>query len=881
MSETGGRIRVLCVDDEPGLGDVVSRYLERVNDDLVAEVETSASDALDRLDREEFDCIVSDHDMPGQNGLEFLRNVRVERPNLPFILFTGKGSEEIASDAVSAGVTDYLQKETGTEQYTVLANRVERAVEESRAKTALQERERQLSTLISNLPGIAYRCRTTEGWPMTFVSEGADELLGYSTRELERGTVDYETDVIHPDDRAGVRQRVETRIRAGEPFEVTYRARTKDGDVRWLWERGRAVETNGDEVSLEGFITDITERKTREREAQAVKKRYRSLFEAAPDALVLADAETGEIVDVNDAAEDLFGRSATDLIGRPQTDLHPPEAAERYRGLFERHVADGQGIDHLLDEVQQIHVVDGDGDRVPVEISASVVEVDDRTLIQGFFRDLSNRRERERTLEQYRTMVENVGDPMYVLDADGTIRMVNRAMADRLGYRKSEIVGERPTAFMTPEDVATGTELLAELLGDDDREWDTFEMRTIDADGTETLSEDKVAPLVENGEYVGSVGVIRDVTERETREQELERYETIVQAVGDPVYALDADGRFTFVNEAIESVTGYEPAALVGEPTSVLLPEADVERGERVIQDLLDGDASHGTYEMALETRDGDRVPCENRLALLPFDGEFRGTAGVVRDITARKERERRLEQFASVVSHDLQNPLRVLQGHLDLARRSDDDIALQKMDDAIGRMERLIDDLLTLARQGETVGETEPVALPDAARRAWETTDSAGATLDVSTTSTVEADPERLRQLLENLFGNAVEHGSTGNRTPGASDDAVEHGSTGSQASSDDAVEYGSTGNRPAVDDSADVTVSVGDLPDGFYVADDGPGIPADRRSEVFDHGYTTGDSGTGFGLSIVATIADAHGWDMTVTESESGGARFEITGL
>ncbi len=106
-----------------------------------------------------FDCVVSDYDMPERDGLDFLEALREDAPDLPFILFTGEGSEEVASDAISAGVTDYLQKEQGTGQYTVLANRIEHAVEERRAKTALEESERMLSTLISNLPGMVYRAR--------------------------------------------------------------------------------------------------------------------------------------------------------------------------------------------------------------------------------------------------------------------------------------------------------------------------------------------------------------------------------------------------------------------------------------------------------------------------------------------------------------------------------------------------------------------------------------------------------------------------------------------------------------------------------------------------------------------------------------------------
>ena len=155
--------------------------------------------------------------------------------------------------------------------------------------------------------------------------------------------------------------------------------------------------------------------------------------------------------------------------------------------------------------------------------------------------------------------------------------------------------------------------------------------------------------------------------------------------------------------------------------------------------------------------------------------------------------------------------------------------------------MDALITDLLTLARQGESIGETERVDLAALAAAAWEHVDAPDATLSVETEATIEADRDRLQQLLENLLRNSVEHGDER------------------------------------------VRIAVGDLPDGagFSVSDDGPGIPESERERVFESGYTTREDGTGFGLAIVAEIVDAHGWEIAATESETGGARFEIHGV
>lgn len=191
MSEAPEPIRVLHVDDDPSLAEVVASFLEREDERLDVHIENDAADGLAALRRGAFDCIVSDHEMPGRNGIEFLRAVRETYPDLPFVLFTGKGSEEVAGEAISAGVTDYLQKRTGTEQYELLANRVLNAVESHRARRMLTERTRRLETLISTLPGMIYRCRNEEGWPMETVEGEVEALTGYASSTLERNEVSW------------------------------------------------------------------------------------------------------------------------------------------------------------------------------------------------------------------------------------------------------------------------------------------------------------------------------------------------------------------------------------------------------------------------------------------------------------------------------------------------------------------------------------------------------------------------------------------------------------------------------------------------------------------------------------------------------------------
>ncbi|RLM44872.1 response regulator [Haloarcula sp. Atlit-47R] len=207
--------------------------------------------------------------------------------------------------------------------------------------------------------------------------------------------------------------------------------------------------------------------------------------------------------------------------------------------------------------------------------------------------------------------------------------------------------------------------------------------------------------------------------------------------------------------------------------------------------------------------------------------------------------RERnRLEDFASVVSHDLRNPLSVAFGRLTLVEEEYDGNPehIESLHRSLERMDELIDDVLALARGGHKVIDANETSLDDIITAAWDTVESSDATLErIETDAEITGDQTRLQQLFENLFRNSVEH----------SDDPV--------------------------------TVRVGTLSGGrgFYVADDGPGIPEDEREQVFERGYTTSDDGTGFGLAIVSEIVDAHGGRITVAESDGGGVRFDVTGV
>jgi PAS domain S-box len=295
---------------------------------------------------------------------------------------------------------------------------------------------------------------------------------------------------------------------------------------------------------------------------------------------------------------------------------------------------------------------------------------------------------------------------------------------------------------------------------------------------------------------------------------------------------------------------------VLGEHLRVLLGDGDEDETVEGVATILP-ETRTGTVEREGWHERSDGSVFWGTLTLSPLQGGEPGGYGVVcRDTTTTKEYQRmlerqngRLKEFTDILAHDLRNPLGAIDQHLTLYEETGERTHIESIDQTTDRMSRLVEDLLRVAKQGDIVTDPEPTDIERVARLAWTGTGDPGDSLEYETVPTVSADSDRLCELFENLLRNAVKHGST--------DDTDTRG------------------------DHSEVTVRIGPLDDGFYVEDDGPGISDSVGAEVFDHGVTTTQDGSGYGLSIVRTIANAHGWDISLAMAENVGARFEITGI
>jgi len=342
--------------------------------------------------------------------------------------------------------------------------------------------------------------------------------------------------------------------------------------------------------------------------------------------------------------------------------------------------------------------------------------------------------------------------------------------------------------------------------------------------------------------------------------------DTIFEQIPHHMYVKDSDGRHLRVSHAHVD----DPEEVIGKTDAELYPadhsdqtvtddQKVIEHGEPVIhkEEPMSGELGETySYDHVIDQYEGDVATDKERFnewaltSKVPWrddDGDVVGLIGITFDISDRKHYQRtlerhaeRLEQFLAEVAHDIRSSLQVAASNVALLRESGE--AETERLDAISRaherIETLVDDLRTFARHGELGGDETAVDIEAVAEGVWNRHEPAEATLKVDSLPTVAADTSQVDRLVDNLVANAVDHGAT------------------------------------------DVTIRFGALDDGagFYVADDGPGIPAGERDAVFNTGYTTREKGTGLGLAIVETVATRHGWSVSVTESDAGGARFEV---
>lgn len=601
-------------------------------------------------------------------------------------------------------------------------------------------------------------------------------------------------------------------------------------------------------------------------------RRLSALLNNIDDVLWMFSADWEEVVYINEAYDRLTASDARTLADDPPSlfEIIHPEDRERVNAAMTK------AADHGHEDDIEFRIKDDGGYRW-VWSHAYPITDDDGHLetIAGVTYDISERKEHERRRRRERDrflrLFEHFPEPTLAYRFEGDrsiIKAINREFEDIFGYDEDQALDTPVDDLVAPEDRREEARRLDERV----REGAFIDTEVVrDTIGGQRHFRLRNVPL-EGDDQLDGFAIYADIEARKRRERSLN---ALHETTRELTTARNKRGVAEIAVDAARSVIDLPVAAVWlrqgdGLDLVVATPQArehvDEHPGqESIIRESFERDetrhleSAHGSITAGIALPLGDHGVCLLGTTTATAMGDLETTLGrvlagnveaalgrVEREVELREHREQlarqntRLDEFASVVSHDLRTPMAVARSSLDHAVLDHEDLELPRVERALDRMDEIIEGTLTLARKGGTVESTQPVDLTEFVPRCLLETNIEDVDLAIDPDlEPIAADPDRLRHVFENLLRNASEHAG------------------------------------PAA------TVTVSGLPGGFAVSDDGPGLAGSDHEHIFDAGYTTNDDGSGLGLAIVKRIAEAHGWEVTVTEADTGGARFEFTGV
>ncbi|MCB2231225.1 PAS domain S-box protein [bacterium] len=731
-----------------------------------------------------------------------------------------------------------------------------------RHEIELKESQRRLAMLMSNLPGMAYRCHSDKNWTMEFVSEGCLALTGYPDHELVGPEAIPYNEIIHVDDRDMVWEHIQEAIRNRQPFELVYRITTRDGRIKWVWEQGGAVDNpDGSIEGLEGLIIDITQRKEAENELRISDAILRQL----PDAIIVADSE-GTTTHWLGSAESVFGHTAQEVIGT-QPELFADQAShDRFVEMAKTALRQTGALR------TEIVARRKDGSTLPIDLTMKAVTDENGWTVAhvGVFRDITERRAAEDLLreseQKFRLLFESAPIGMVSFTSNGEILDINQTLMTILDLPDRETSQSleldtlprlQGTSFVEDVRVSlrTGRPLSNELSCQ--FEW-----------GGRMYLRYLLTPIRDdNGVLKGLQAMIEDITDRTLNEQELRKLSAAVNQSANAICITDTQGRIEYTNPRFSQVTGYNVMELVGRPTSILKSgKHDDEFYREMWLTISAGQVWTGVVE---NKRKGGETYWE-RKSISPIfgeDGRIMNYLAISEDITNELMTQAKLtesEKMAAVgmlaagVAHEFKNYLGGIIGNASFALEEipdDDELAHETLEQIIQMGEKANQVAMSLLTYSKTKPDdrshedlrtliTNTLSLVEKELR----TRSIEIVTYFNEVPLVLISSGKIQQLLLNLIINA------------------EH----------------------AISESGVITIAL--LSDDNFVrlkvGDTGSGISPEHINKVFDPFYSTKGVwgkdklvGTGMGLSICRNIAREHGGDLTVQTRVGVGTTFTLT--
>jgi len=846
------------VDDDSTILEISKLMLMDLESNIDVDNACCVDEAFKKLTTCNYDIVVSDYEMPQKDGLEFLKELREQKNRIPFILFTGKGREEVAIQALNLGADGYYNKQGSPETvYGELCFGIIQAVDHKKDEEALRKSEHLNQKILNSTPNLIYIYDIEEKCNV-YSNREIFDFLGYTQEQITAMGSELFSNILHPDDAKAVDAHHVRFVNAPDnvAYDVEFRMKHANGEWRWLRSRDTLFSRNKEGLGNQilGVCQDVTLAKQNEVSLKNSEEKYRAYTENSPVAFFVVNPE-GKYIQVNDAATKLLLYSKNEFLKMSIVDI-----------LFEKDISFGLKQFIALTETGksrfEIALKRKDGE--PVYVILNAARLPDGNMM-AFCENITQRVKIEEALrdseERFRLLFENAPDIIFTADLNGKLVDANTQAKKVLGYVKEELIDKRILDLFSKDDASRIMKDLSDSLQGQKTGPINYDMKT--KDGTKVSVEISTFPI-RIGDKMEIIGIARDISERKKAEEAIKFQADLLNHVGQAIIMVDNNRKIRFWNKAAEKLYGYSEEQALGHNVTELLGVASPKETDEVSRRLMAGES--WSTETFAKNKDGSVVPVIlNRTPIFKEDGEFSGAASITTDITLQKSTEadltfsleslsdslvkiqelnEKLRVVGGLTRHDVRNKLSAVTGYAYILKKKHADEA--DVVDGLVKMEQAVKDSMKIfdfAKMYEQIG-AEELTYVNVEEKLKEASILFSGPIPMIINGcqglTVLAD-SFLRQLFYNFIDNTRKYGKK------------------------------TTTIKVYFEETDQDCLKL-------IYEDDGVGIPLENKPSLFKEGFSTGGS-TGFGLFLTKKMIDVYGWTIEETGEPGIGAKFKIT--